>query len=466
MTLGLRRVVADWKFSPPDRGDGRLTPERTSLSIVWYPSTDIDVCCRRHAAFKGESVQRSGIPVAIVGLAVVVRLGAVSAFPMDPVADASDYHSLALRLTRGLGFVNDQGEPTAFRAPAYPVFLASTYLVLGADPPKASAAQAVLGGLTVALLMWLTRLTVGYPEAVATGLLAAVYPGLVWLPRALLSENLAIPLLLSSICGAAMLLQTGRGIWAIMIGACLGCATLTRTSTMFLLPLLFLGLLLSAAREMSHRRAATLAAAMVLTLCACVTPWAFRNSQAFGRGPLLSTVGGITLYASYWPPHVGTKRIWGDLPGVEDPVVAEAGLSANEAAVSARLTSVTIERLTADPLYFFSLWPVKTMWLLAPFDWDWFPREPGRTRSLNLGFLLLLAPAAVGFVNLPVPPRKGQWLLWLLPAAVILQTLLFYGGPRFRLPAETSLLALAATGFVRAPFLARITARWLPNRGQ
>jgi hypothetical protein len=149
--------------------------------------------------------------------------------------------------------------------------------------------------------------------------------------------------------------------------------------------------------------------------------------------------------------------------------MAVASRTGNEAAASAYLTKVTIERLMAKPSHFFSLWPVKTMYLLAPFDWDWFPREPGKTRSFNLGYVLLLVPGAIGFVRVVTHPRKRQWLVWLLPAAVALQALVFYGGPRFRLPAETSLLVLAATGLVRAPHLRgrQLPAvGWLSKRSQ
>lgn len=391
---------------------------------------------------------RAWLPLSVVAVAVIVRLLAVAAFPSEPAADASDYHGLAVRLTEGRGFVTAHGEPTAVRGPLYPAFLASVYLVLGADPQKAAVVQAALGGVTVALLIWFGWLTIGYVEGLAAGFLAAVYPGLFWLPRVLLSENLIMPLLLLTLGGAAMLMDTRRAVWAVVTGASLAFATLTRTNTLFVVPLLCLGLFLSMRQDTRLRKVLGMILAMVLTFCACLMPWAYRNDRTFGRGPLLSTTGGITLYTSYWPPRVGSKRIWGNVPGVEDPAVAAASATGNEAAGSAQLTKVTIERLRAEPAYFFSLWPVKTMWLLVPFDWDWFPREPGRTRTFNLGYVLLLAPAAAGFRRLMTHPWRRQWLLWLLPSAVLLQALVFYGGPRFRLPAESSLLILAGAGFV------------------
>jgi 4-amino-4-deoxy-L-arabinose transferase-like glycosyltransferase len=387
--------------------------------------------------------------LAIVGLAVVLRLSAVIAWPAKPISDAAEYHGLAARLTQGLGFVGVEGVPTAFRAPLYPAFVAGAYALAGVDPQNAAVAQAILGGITVALLLLLGCMTVGYREGVAAGILAAIYPGFACLSRVVLSENLVLPLLLASLCGAAMLMETRRISWAVVIGICLGLAALTRLSALFVLPPLCIGLLISIRREGHRRWALGLTAVILVTFGACLAPWAIRNSRALGQGPLLSTSGGITLYASYWPPSVEGKRIWGNVPGPEDPAVAQAMRGRNEVEASRELTRLTLQSLAADPLHFFALLPVKMMWLLAPFDWDWLPRQAGTTRSLNLGYLCLLLPGAAGFIYVLSHPHRHEWLLWVIPIGVVVQAVIFYGGPRFRLPAETTLVILAAVGLVR-----------------
>jgi len=82
----------------------------------------------------------------------------------------------------------------------------------------------------------------------------------------------------------------------------------------------------------------------------------------------------------------------------------------------------------------------------VPLDWEVFPHAPGTTRSLNIGYLLILFPAFVGFVVMIRRRLPHQWLLWLVPAIVLLQAILFYGSPRFRLPAELIALLPAAVG--------------------
>ncbi len=86
------------------------------------------------------------------------------------------------------------------------------------------------------------------------------------------------------------------------------------------------------------------------------------------------------------------------------------------------------------------------MSLLAPFDWEVYAHAPGTTRSLNIGYLLILFPALLGFIVMLRERVRYQWLLWIVPAIVLLQSILFYGSPRFRLPAELIAILPTAAG--------------------
>src|SRR6185503_18781508 len=112
----------------------------------------------------------------------------------------------AVNLVHGNGFTNAQGQSTAIVPPVYPLFLAAIYAVFGAHPVAAGLVQAVLGGVTVLLIIALSSLLLGPREGLLAGVLAAIYPGLFWIPRLLLSENLAIPLLLAALYAAVQLL--------------------------------------------------------------------------------------------------------------------------------------------------------------------------------------------------------------------------------------------------------------------
>src|SRR5262249_38698577 len=127
-------------------------------------------------------------------------------------------------------------------------------------------------------------------------------------------------------------------------------------------------------------------AAMVMVLV--LIPWAIRNYTVFHHFVFLATQDGITLYSSYWPPRVGSKPIWGNLAGKDDPVVAEAFKLGDEVMVSDYLKAKTINRLEDNPSYFFQLWPSKLISLLAPFDWETFPHPAGKSRSFNWGYVV------------------------------------------------------------------------------
>ena len=86
------------------------------------------------------------------------------------------------------------------------------------------------------------------------------------------------------------------------------------------------------------------------------------------------------------------------------------------------------------------------MSLLVPLDWEIFAHATGTTRSLNVGYLLILLPALVGFIWMLRRRVKYQWLLWIVPGLVLIQAILFYGSPRFRLPAELIAILPAAAG--------------------
>jgi hypothetical protein len=183
-----------------------------------------------------------------------------------------------------------------------------------------------------------------------------------------------------------------------------------------------------------------------MVMAVILSPWAVRNYAVFHRLAPLATQDGIGLYASYWPPRNGSKLIWGALPREEDPVVAAAARTGDEVTASEYLKRETINRLWAEPSYFFQLWPSKLTSLLAPFDWETFPHSAGASRSFNWGYVFILLPAALGALVIVRKPMTHTWALIPLPAAVLVQSLIFYGSPRFRLTAEPIALIAAATG--------------------
>lgn len=377
-------------------------------------------------------------------LAVGLRTYGALSYSTTPSADAADYQRLATGLAQGRGYVNSEGVSTAWRPPAYPLFLAGFYKLVGIDVRQTTIAQALLGGLTVLLLTALGAMLIGWRRALLAGVIAAIYPGFIWLPRLLLSENLSLFLLLLTLAAAVLYFRSSQMIWIIVFGVLCALGTLVRGANLLLPIAVAAGLLITRFREWKQLIAplSVMTVVFILTLL----PWTIRNYRVFHEFTPIATQDGLTLYASYWPPQQNSRLIWGTLPGNEDPATVAAAQMGNEVSTSRYLQRVTLERLRENPSFFFRLIPSKLISLLVPLDWEVFPHAPGTTHTLNIGYLLILLPALAGFVVMLRERVPYQWLLWSVPAIVLLQSIIFYGSPRFRLPAELIAILPAAVG--------------------
>jgi 4-amino-4-deoxy-L-arabinose transferase-like glycosyltransferase len=382
----------------------------------------------------------------IFAVALGVRGCAVLSQPETPIADAADYHQIAASLAEGRGYVNTAGHSTAWRPPGYPAFLALIYRLTGPSVAAATIVQSFVGALTVLMLMLFGSTFLNHIETVIGGVIAAAYPGFVWLPRLLLSENLSLLLTLTTLWAVAMYLKSRRVKWLVLFGAVGGLNTLVRGGNLVLPIMLGAGLLIVAVRGKTDQWK-HLSTGLLLALAAfvvTVTPWTIRNYRVFHRFVPVATQEGLTLYASYWPPVKNGKFIWGTLPGIEDPNIAAANNLPDEVATSKYLQHITVERLRRQPSYFFRVIPSKMISLLVPFDWEILPHPIGMGRRVNWGYILIAFPALLGFILLCRNRRPNQWLLWVIPILVLVQTIVFYGSPRFRLPAEPIAILVAA----------------------
>ena len=395
---------------------------------------------------KVNSYPRAFIFTTVCLLAFCVRGCAVLSEPETPLADAADYHQLGASLADGRGYVNMNGKPTAWRPPGYPAFLSLIYRISGPSVPAATIVQSFFGALTVMMLMLFGSTILTRTETVIAGVIAAVYPGLVWLPRLLLSENLSLLLTLITLWSIAMYLKSRRVWWLVFFGAVGGLNALVRGGNLFLPIMLAVGVVIVALRSRSAdwKRTFTGLLLAIAAFIVMLTPWTVRNYRVFHRFVPVATQEGLTLYGSYWPPIKNGKLIWGTLPGPDDPNIATASNLGNEVAASKYLQHVTLTRLREQPAHFFRVIPSKMISLLVPLDWEILTHPVGAGRKVNWGYILITLPSLLGFMLLWRNPRSSQWLLWMLPILVLVQTVIFYGSPRFRLPAESMAILLTS----------------------
>lgn len=384
---------------------------------------------------------------AVLILALALRVGVAFAWTAPLVGDAADYHRLAAGLASGRGYVDANGRSTAWRPPAYPAFLAGVYRTLGDGPRAIGLAQALVGAAAAGVLGWGAALTLGAPAGLLATALVAVDAAQLALVSRRLSEGLCTLLLAALLVAVARLrsgLRSGRTALgaAAAAGVLGGLVTLTRG--------LFVGLPLALAAALlwegrmrrstlpgTARRAALAAAVLVAAYGAALVPWTVRNARALGAFVPIATQGGITLYASWFPP----ESTFGVFP---DDGVTRGAIGLSEPEQSRWFVAATKAGLARDPDRVPRLLLLKALYLLVPLDWEVLPRYGG----VNPTYLLAAGWAGAFLLVLGRGRRWDAWPLWLPLLYLAGVALVFYGSPRLRAPMDPLLAALGAAAVV------------------
>jgi 4-amino-4-deoxy-L-arabinose transferase-like glycosyltransferase len=384
---------------------------------------------------------------ALVGL--VLRLAfSLGYWTNQPLTrDEQEYLSLARSLAAGHGFTYDAallaGDPDPVgRAPGYPAFLA---LVGGgaemaaAVPAPVKIAQAVTGAIGVLLIGLIAGRLAGPAAGSGAAMIAACYPPLVWISGYAYSEAIAWPL------GLALVWLFDRALSAqgsahrltmALCGALSGLAILIRPST-----LLFV--LLGTVWLVWQRKPAL---AMVLAAGAIlvVAPWSARNYREYGRFVPIATEGGVTFWTGNHPLAIG-----------EGDFAANPDLKRDYLALRSRYPALREEQM--EPVYYGEA----LAWIRAH-PWRWLTLEARKLfyllvpigPSYRLHSLRYYAASAVSYALLLPAALIGAWRmgarrrlapgLWLLGAAAVVASLVFFPQERFRIPVIDPVLVVCA----------------------
>ena len=403
--------------------------------------------------------------VAILFVALGLRVAELQRTSYRPIGDATSYLQLGSQITHGGDYSRrDRGAggtkgPTAYFAPGFPYLIALVdeidghHSAAGATVKTQRIAQAVIGTLIVAIIGLIALECFG----VATGLLAlaiaAVYPVLIELSAVLVAENLMTLLELAAVwCALQALRDFGRVRWAVATGVMVGLATLTHTNGILLAIPLGLALM-NVPGVGGHARRAAGPSAMIAALLVTLTPWLVRDETVMHRFIPISDEAGITLVGTYnhfsavaQPPY--KWRYYANIPS-ERRLVLEAH-RLTEPELSSKLVSGTLTYIGKHPFAPLDAAVHNTLRLLeleGSFAW----RASAASIGLSAGtakigvisfWLLLLLAVAGAFTRLA---REAPWWLWVVPVLMWLSVVLVNAEtPRFREPIDPFLILLAA----------------------
>jgi 4-amino-4-deoxy-L-arabinose transferase-like glycosyltransferase len=386
--------------------------------------------------------------------ALALRIGYVMvAKRTEPVlGDQIYYSSQANTIARGGGFTDPRdGSEDASHPPLTALVLTPTSWVMEQFDPGGNHLLAqrltmtVFGAAVVLLIGLVGRAVAGDRAGLLAAALAAVYPNL-WINDGLvMAETLATLAVALAILLAYRFIRDARLSNAVWLGAACGLAMLARAELGLLLPFMVLPVALFL-RSCSCKRQIGLFLIAGLAAFAVVSPWLAANLTRFDEPVLFSTNDGLTvcganLHRTYYGDGTGLWAL--DCAGFPVPP-GDRSVVSN----ALRHDGLQFIRDHLGRLPVVAAVRVARVWsLYAPGQMADYNRNEGRDVALSwagfFAFWVLVPCAIVGGIGLrrrrvPITPLVAQFVIVTVTAAVI------YGIPRFRTPAEVSLVVLAA----------------------
>ena len=429
-------------------------PSRLALRLEWF------------------ATERS-VLLAIWALYFALRV-AVLFVDVAPTSDAEWYYLLAANIAGGHGYVGEQGVPTAFWPPGWPLALGFAFSQFGASPVTLGVFNLVcsllIGLLTLALGR---RLFASEAAARLALLLLAVYPNAIgYIPLA--QAEVFYTLLLMAGCWAVIARENR---WQLVgAGLVFGFATLVKAQTLVVVPLLFAVDWLRM-KPMGKRLPGLVTDGLVVLAAAAVViaPWTVRNRVEMGHWIMVSTNGGYTLLTGNHDSADG-----GYSP--EAPVVKHLldRTDIGEVARDAEARKLGMAWIADNPGPFLTLVPRKLAHLWLPdgeAEWAYQSGAPSyagaegiyrAVRWINQGYYgLLMLGFALAFVVMSLRRRheRLRWAgWWLLPYAMALYPtvicMAFSGQSRFHYPVMP--FVCVAAGWVMVVALERLAWRKRP----
>lgn len=397
-------------------------------------------------------------------VARVVWIAFMLAHDVRPVSDSAWYYARAASIAAGDGYAID-GRPTAYWPVGYPAFLGGLFAVTGVSRLAAMLANTALWGASAYLALCLARLMLRSERAARlVVLMMALHPNSIAYASLLLSEPLALCLLLA---GTLLLLHPRDdhgGLWrSALTGLAFGVGALVKPQ-LLLVPALVIAV---GALRGTARRRWTHALVVYATAAAAVLPWMLRNHAIFGAHGILANNDGINLYIGNNPDANGTYQL-------DDATEARYHTGTDEHEWNARARSLAIAHITEHPGDALAVLPRK-LWYYLRSDVEGFkmnamglaakedavPRRFVAAEAAAQCWWVLLAAFTIAAVpgalrrmhGRDTPELRGAAVLFLYLTAI---PIIFFGDPRFHVPAVPWMMMFAALFLERIVSIQRL----------
>jgi 4-amino-4-deoxy-L-arabinose transferase-like glycosyltransferase len=250
--------------------------------------------------------------IAILALAVLFSFRVIQTLDSKPPSsDAVAYMAMAYNLVNH-GILSEDKDrtsltPTAYRAPGFPLFVASAILITGENQGEDLAAflmqnftgvklllevVILITGLLAAFLVWrMTRSTIGaYIAFFGIACVGTLHR----LAAILYAEPLAAMLVLMLAASLYYAVETRRISWFLAVGVLAGTLALTRTAFFYIPPIMVALFIYVWLASRNHRSLLTGGVVAFLMFAIITGGWMVRNHHHFDRA-FISERGGLAL---------------------------------------------------------------------------------------------------------------------------------------------------------------------------
>jgi 4-amino-4-deoxy-L-arabinose transferase-like glycosyltransferase len=404
--------------------------------------------------------------VVSVVLAVLARLGAQLVLGAYASPTTWEYEDIANSLLGGHGYVYTEGQTAyvaAVSSPLYVLLTAAVYFVTDHSHAVMLVLQALFGGATAALSVWLAARMGRIEAAWAAGILVALDPGLLVYSAELHPLSLDALAFLTVICATVALPLWPRWRDTAVVGLALGIAALTRTTVLSLTPIL----LLWAARYRCLRLISPAAAALVVVALLVYSPWPVRNSVLLGQVLVGSSESSEWLWRGTNPNATGSSYTTDQqtMLSVAPPEFQARIAAASEAERMTIYRDAVVQYVGQHPLDAIRLYLVKlkAFWLGSDTTGALYPALWTPLYEAWFGLVLIFGAFGVWSTWREVQARSVSVLIIASLLLVASSQAFFYVEGRHRLAVEPLLLVLAGVGLGQMGTLRRFARIGTPE---